>query len=77
MLNQSSSHDSEDLENQVAMKMQSKNAFVKLATYLRIKKLIKEFKTSEITVYDKNLILGMFSQAEKREIVEEIRQRRG
>ena len=48
-LNESSSTDSDDVSNEIAMKIRSKNPFIKLGTFLALKKLIFSNEEQEFT----------------------------
>ena len=72
VLNQTSSSDSEDLDNQFSDRMHSQNQFVKLGAFLKIRKLLNEYSKMRISAYDKNLILGMFKHDQKQEVLTQL-----
>ena len=61
----SSSSDSDDNNYDLIRLMQHKNPLIKLITYGKVKKMMKQFENQELDVVERNLMRGMFKRKHK------------
>ena len=68
-LNDEQSSDSDYQQNNLAMKLRSKNPFVKLGAFLRLQKMLNDCEGQKLSSREKSLVLGIFSKAERKEVL--------
>lgn len=61
----SSSSDSFDTNYDLIRLMQHKNPLIKLITYGKVKKMMKQFENQDLDVVERNLMRGMFKRKHK------------
>ena len=69
-LNETSSSDSDDIGKQLSMRIRSKNPFVKLAAFIKIRKLVNQMNIEKLQETNKKLIFGIFNREEKAEMLQ-------